>query len=125
MKKRELPRYVSFPEATRLSPVQTETTRPSFLITAEDGREHTVTPLYKYKIAGMVVSCRHSKELSDYYKDKLNIMDVGLIWGENLNPEIYRKIKFYSSGVRLFWQSKDQEIFRQLNRHKVSNNHLV
>jgi hypothetical protein len=105
--------------------MQVQTSEPTFFVTAEDGRKHEVIPLYDYTIAGMVVSGGHSETLSDYYQDKLNVMDVGIIWGENLNPDIYRKVKFYTNGVRLYYNSKDRTSYKAINPEKVSNSHLL
>jgi hypothetical protein len=125
IKKRELPVDSDFHGAARHSPVQTGTVKAPFLVTTEDGREHQVIPLYDYTIAGMVVSGGHSETLSDYYQDKLNVMDVGLIWGDNLNSDIYRNIKFHTNGIRLFWKEKNREAPGKLNPDQVSNNHLL
>lgn len=125
IKKQALPNYSTFPEPTRHSPLQVKTLKEPFFVTAEDGREHQVFPLFDYTIAGMVVSGGHSKTLSDYYQDKLNVMDVGLIWGENLDPEIYRNVKFYTNGVRLYYSSRNMTAYNAMNQDKVSNSHLL
>ncbi len=124
MKARQLPAYENFDSATRLDPLQQPTARPPFHVEV-GGYQYTVTPLRYYRITGMVVSCGFSKALSEYYKDSLNIKDAGLIWGDNLKPEIYRKFKFWTNGVRLFFETRDRAAFDQMNPDKVSNNHLL
>jgi hypothetical protein len=124
IKKRELPAYTEFAKVTRYDPVQTPSSRPAFSVAFED-RTHPITPLHEYEIAGMIVSCGFSETLSEYYKDRLNILDVGLIWGDNLDPEIYRKVKFHTNGVRLFWKAKNRSDFDKIDETKISNNHLL
>lgn len=123
-KSRELPFYEKFVDVAQSDPVQEPTQQPTF--SAEvDGHSYTITPLRTYRIAGMVVSCGFSKALSEYYKDGLNIMDAGLVWGSNLDPEIYRNIKFHTNGVRLFYHTKDREAYERFDESRVSNNHLL
>ena len=120
----ELPAYTSFPDITRQDPLQTPTKRPTFTAEIND-QKHTVRPLYEYHIAGMVVSCGYSESLAEYRKDELNIMDAGLIWGSNLDPTIYKKIKFHTNGVWLMAKTKDRAVWEKLDQQKLSNNHLI
>ena len=123
-KKNELPAYTDFSEIVLHDPVQTPTQRPAFTVQVED-QTHDVKPLYDYSIAGLVVSCGFSKNMAEYRNDDLNIMDAGLIWGNNLNPAVYRKIKFHNDGVWLRAETKDQDAWEHLDQSRISNNHLL
>ena len=123
-RKARLPDNMDFAAPARQDPIQVPTQRPAFTIQVED-QTHTVTPLYDYTIAGMVVSAGFSKTLAEHRKDHLNIMDVGLIWGSNLNPNVYRKVEFYKDGVWLHARTKDQAVWEKLNPRQLSNNHLL
>ncbi len=123
-KKSELPIYADFAGISLQDPVQTPTQRPPFTTQVEN-QTHKVEPLYNYRIAGMVVSCGFSKNMAEHRNDDLNIMDAGILWGNNLNPAIYKKIEFYNNGVRLHAKTKDQEAWERLDQGQLSNNHLL
>lgn len=123
-KKNELPVYAAFPEIVLQDPVQAPTRRPPFTVQVKD-QTHDVKPLYNYSIAGLVVSCGFSKNMAEYRNDDLNIMDAGIIWGGNLNPAVYRKIKFYNNGVWLHARTKDQDLWKLFDPQQLSNNHLL
>jgi len=123
-KKNELPAYSAFPEAAFKNPIQTPTKRSPFPAEIE-GQKYPIKPLFDYQISGMVVSCGFSKNLAEYRNDKLNIMDAGIIWGGNLDPSIYKHIKFHTNGVWLKAQTKEQTVWERLNLTQLSNNHLL
>jgi len=123
-KKNELPVYADFVEAAQQNPVQLPTERPPFTACVND-QTHNVEPLFDYRIAGMVVSCGFSENLAIHRKDDLNIMDAGIIWGDNLDPDIYQRIKFHNNGVWLHANAKDKGVWDQLNPQQLSNNHLL
>ncbi|MBT8046495.1 MAG: hypothetical protein KJN67_04955 [Pontiella sp.] len=123
-KKNELPAYATLPAMALRDPIQIPTSRPSFSAVVED-QKHSVKPIFEYRICGMVVSCGFSKHQADYRKDKLNIMDVGILWGSNLDPAIYRHIKFHTDGVWLKAKTKDKAVWEKLDQAQLSNNHLL
>lgn len=123
-RKNELPAYSTFPDAALQEPIQRPTQRLPFTADIND-QTHSVHPLFEYQIAGMVVSCGFSKSLAEYRNDELNIMDAGLIWGSNLDPDLYQHIKFETNGAWLTAKTKDRTIWEKLNSHKLSNNHLI
>lgn len=122
--KTELPVYSTFPEMALQDPLQTPTSRPSFSAVVED-QKHTVKPIFDYQICGMVVSCGFSKSLAEYRKDKLNTMDAGILWGRNLDPAIYKNIKFHTDGVWLKAKIKDRSVWEIFDHAQLSNNHLL
>lgn len=113
-----------FPSSALTDPVQETTSRVAFEVGVGDVT-HTVQPLYEYRITGMVVSRRFSKNLAERRSDYLNMMDVGMIWGQNLEAEIYQNVKFHNNGVRLHWQWKDRATGGRLRGTQLSNNHLL
>ena len=123
-KTNQLPAYARFPDITRQVPRQIPTQRPPFTVKAAD-TTHTVTPLYEYQIAGMVVSCGFSKNLAAHRNDYLNVMDVGIIWGRNLDPSLDRQVDFENDGVWLRAATKDLAVWKRLDPTQLSNNHLL
>ena len=75
-------------------PIQTETTKKPFEV-EKNGIEYTITPLYNYELNGMIVSYNNSSNWLDYYhkkwEDFLNMKDVCVIWGGNIETEIIKK----------------------------------
>jgi hypothetical protein len=123
-RKAELPVYENFAGPARQDPEQTPTERPAFTVHIED-QTHTVTLLYDYTITGMVVSSGFSRTLAERRNDHLNILDVGIIWGGNLDPQIYRNVEFYNDGVWLHARTENESVWQKLNPQQLSNNHLL
>jgi hypothetical protein len=123
-RKNELPIHEHFVPTARQDPVQTPAEQSPFTVQINE-EIHTVTPLFDYAIAGMVVSSGFSKTLAEHRKDSLNILDVGLIWGDNLDTDLYRKLEFYNDGVWLHARTEDGAAWERLNPLQLSNNHLL
>jgi hypothetical protein len=123
-KKTRLPVRTRFPAVALQEPKQTLSQRKPFTATV-NGQTHTITPLFNYEISGMVVSRRFSKMLAEFRRDNLNIMDAGIIWGSNLNPDLYTRIKFHHNGVWLRYKTATEEVWQNFDENKVSNNHLL
>jgi hypothetical protein len=123
-RKNQLPIRNVFPAIARQEPRQAATQRSPFTVTV-NGQTHTVTPLFNYEISGLIVSCEFCKMLADYRHDYLNVMDAGLIWGSNLNSDVYSKMKFYTDGVWLRYHTYDHDAWRKFDMNKLSNNHLL
>jgi len=123
-KKNQLPTYINPPESILKDPKQQTTSRPCFTVKI-GGRTHPIIPLREYEISGLIVSCGFSETLSKYHNDTLNLMDVGLIWGSNMDPKLYKKIKFKTNGVRLFFKPTHRNIWKHFRFDQISNNHLI
>ncbi len=123
-KKNELPSYAQFPAEALRDPLQTSTLRPPFQARVGD-QTHHVVPLFDYQIAGLVVSSGFSKNMAKRRNDDLNLMDVGLLWGDNLDPAIYQNITFINNGVWLRFDTKDRKVWNRFDQNRVSNNHLI
>jgi len=123
-KKNQLPVRNHWPAVTQQEPKQTPTQRNPFNV-AVGGQTHIITPLFNYEISGLVVSCHFSKTLAEYRRDELNIMDAGIIWGQNLNPAIYTLMKFHNNGVWLHYKASSHEVYKKFDNDKISNNHLL
>jgi len=123
-KKNELPSYTQFPSEALRDPLQNPTTRSPFDAQINN-QTHHVVPQFDYQISGLVVSSGFSKNMAKRRNDDLNLMDVGLLWGSNLNPEIYQKITFKNNGVWLHANAKDCRVWKQLDQNRLSNSHLI
>jgi hypothetical protein len=109
-------------------PAQTPVSMAPFNIRTK-GVNYLVTPLYSYDLYGMVVTYHKSNDLSDYsheeMKDYINIEDICVLWGSNLQGNYYNKVEFTSGNWTCFLETKDMETFQAFNLSAISNNHLL
>jgi len=112
-------------------PIQTETAEAPFQI-EQGGIIYTIEPLYDYELCGLVVSYHHSKSWFDYYherwSDYINIKDICVIWGTNVENNIYKKMDFSSGNWTCYMKFKKdttQEDWQHFSYEALSNNHLL
>ncbi len=112
-----------------LEPVQKELERPPFTVEAGD-IVYTITPLHTYEIHGMVVSYHNCGTWWDIYhhdrwKDFINIKDLCMVWGENLETEVYKDMKFSNNSwtCTCFWPNA--EVGARFRQASLSNNHIL
>lgn len=109
-------------------PVQTATTRPPFDV-CRQGVTYHIKPIADYEIRGLVVSYHNSDSFLDIYHglwgDKLNLRDLGLVWGHNALSGVYRDVKFHSRDFTLFFRTDSDAVLSQFRFDQISNNHLL
>jgi hypothetical protein len=110
-------------------PTQTQTTKRPFEI-EKQGITYTIKPLYSYRLYGLVVSYFDASTWWDIYhhadwRDFINIKDICVIWGANLDPAIYKKMKFWSMNFSCNCQTKDDDAWHRFSNAALSNNHLL
>jgi len=110
-------------------PVQEPGGLPSPFDVAQKGFTYTVYPQFDYELWGMVVSSHYAGSFLDYahemWKDYLNIKDLCVIWGKNLETGAFREIKFWSRDFTCYYSWSNPETGRQFSQAHVSNNHLI
>jgi len=110
-------------------PVQEPGDVPAPFDVAQKGFIYTVYPQFDYELWGMVVSLHFAGSFLDYahemWKDYINIKDLCVIWGKNLETGAFRKIKFWSRDFTCFYSWSDAETDRQFSQSHISNNHLI
>ena len=96
---------------------------------AVGGIDYSVQPLYKYDLYGMVVSKHDANTWWDYlhkeWNDKLNIIDLCVVWGENARTGAYRDISFSSGQFTCNYQTSSGEAWAAFDTNAISNNHLL
>lgn len=101
---------------------------PPFDVT-QKGYTYTVYPQFGYEIWGMVVSSHYAGSFLDYaheiWKDYLNIKDLCVVWGQNLETGVFRKIKFWSRDFTCYYSWSDPETAQLFSLSHISNNHLI
>ena len=129
--KNKFPDKNEIAKQTYKEPIQTETNKVPFEI-RKNNITYVITPLYNYELNGMIVSYNDSSNWLDYYhkkwEDFINIKDVCVIWGENIETGIYKKLKFSSGSYTCYWKTKPNITYNEWSEFKnncISNNHLL
>jgi hypothetical protein len=109
-------------------PRQVAIERAPFDVAVGDVTYH-VRPLYKYDLYGLVVSRHDSDTWWDYihkeWNDRLNVVDLCVVWGNNAASGIYRDIDFSSGQFVCYFQTSSSEAYAAFDQTAISNNHLL
>jgi len=113
-------------------PIQTGTEKSPFEV-EKGGIIYNITPLFNYELYGLVVSEHDSKSWFDYYhealKDFINLKDVCVVWGDNIETEVYQELKFNNGSFTCYIDSKSDTdnatVFQKFKNSALSNNHLL
>ena len=113
------------------NPKQIKITKPAFTL-ERDKKTYTIEPSYSYEMYGLIASYHHSAAWFDYYHkqwgDDLNKKDIALLWGMNVQDEIYYALKFWNGSWTAYWQSRwgvDRSTWGKFRNDQFSNNHLL
>lgn len=108
-------------------PVQTADDLPPFNTRFRD-IDYRVDPQYRYLLHGLVVSFRHHDGSSFMHRnarDHLNMLDVCVVWGGNVDPGLLAEIKFWNGIFTCEFRTDSREAWRRFDAVAVSNNHLL
>jgi hypothetical protein len=112
-------------------PIQTEINKDEFKVSRE-GMTYTITPLFNYELYGLVVSYNNSDHWFDYYHDRwqdfINTKDICVIWGDNIDSEVYKAMKFKNGSLSCHATFKfrtEKAIRSKFKPNCLSNNHLL
>jgi hypothetical protein len=130
-KKEELPARRFILKQLYQEPKQTDTSASSFVKQVK-GISYNIVPLYDYELYGLVVSYHHSDVFWDYdhrdSKDFINTADICVVWGKNIETEVYNKMKFSNGAWTCYPRYKAgarQKGFSEYCPSCLSNNHLL
>jgi hypothetical protein len=120
----------SYYDAEALQAPQQEATSESAFTTQVNGQHYTVTPKFSYRLDGVVVSLHDADQLDDIWhhgrwQDFLNLRDLCVVWGENVQSGVYLKIKFHNDSWTCWASWRDSETGEVFNMNALSNNHLL
>ncbi len=111
------------------SPIQTRDGVPEPFEVTRKNVAYTVTPLFGYELWGMVVSYHHAASFIDVshkqWNDHLNVKDVCVIWGKNIETGVYERMRFKNRDFTCFYRYPDRETGRLFTENCLSNNHLL
>lgn len=127
-KKNDLPQFPLLQPALLQEPGQVPATRPAFNTTV-NGVNYRIRPLYSYDLHGLVVSQHDADTWWDYlhreWNDHLNVMDLCVVWGNNLRRGVYKEVQYSSGQFECFVKMPSMEIYRVFDQTALSNNHLL
>lgn len=91
------------------------------------GKTYVLEPIADYEIEGLVVTRNDISAFDDIYHDEnsVDVVDVCLVWGGNLDAELLGKIAFWSEPWSCNFQTNDGQAFRQFSGDQLSNTHLL
>ena len=87
--------------------IQTKTTQKPFKI-KKSNNQYWITPLFEYHLTGLVVSYRLHDLKNGIHKkwgengDNLNIADICVVWGKNINRNLLNELSFYNADYTCF-----------------------
>jgi hypothetical protein len=110
-------------------PVQAEINMAPFEIEAGE-IVYTLTPLYAYELFGMVVSYHNCGTWWDIYhhdqwKDFINVKDLCVVWGKNVQTEVYKDMRFTSDSWTCTYYWPNDEVGSRFDYTSLSNNHIL
>jgi len=110
-------------------PVQTQEDVPEPFIDEAKGYRYEVQPLFNYELWGMVVSSHYAGSITDFahdvWKDYLNIKDICVIFGRNLETDAFRYVSFRSRDFTCYYSYRDPDVGELFSGAHIANNHLI
>ncbi|MFK8051354.1 MAG: hypothetical protein AB8F65_00160 [Woeseiaceae bacterium] len=91
-------------------------------------QDYLIEPEYDYELTGLIVSFRHQDGSSRMHRlsnDKLNMLDLCVVWGDSANNPFLNKIKFWNGVFTCNFQTRDQAAWDAFDIYQISNNHLI
>ncbi len=119
------PRYQILPEMFN-EPKQIKTKLPPFFIHKKKYQAE-INPLFHYQLYGLVVSDYDSETWYDYFHkfDPFNTKDICVVWGKNLQSDIYLKTDFWHGEFTCFARMRPGTKIKDFNINQLANNHLI
>lgn len=116
-------------ESLRQNPIQTEEGVPELFEVSRKDVTYTVTPLFSYELWGMIVSYHDAASFIDVshklWNDYINVKDVCVIWGKNVETGVYKRMTFRNRDFTCFYRYPDRETAELFTENCLSNNHLL
>ena len=114
------------PEA-RLEPRQSRTDEAAFDVRYDD-TDYRIAPEFDYELTGMVVSYRHHDGSSRMHRragDHLNMLDVCVVWGNNLKHPDINALDFWNGIFTCNVKTRSTAAWQAFDMYDLSNNHLI
>lgn len=124
--KKDLPPKAEILNDVYKAPIQTDTTEPAFSFGYRND-SYKVTPQADYELWGLVITHNNIGKIGDIYhtEDSVDLKDVCVVWGDNLETESYLKGKYKSGSWTCYWNFENYKDYRAFNENEIANNHLI
>lgn len=123
-----LPEPAAIREQLLADPVQRPREAPAFRTTM-GGVEYSVQPRFTYDLHGVVVSRHDSAAWWDYihkeWNDKLNVVDLCVVWGDSLTRDAYRAMSYSHDQWTCWFSTNSAEVMAGFDMTAISNNHMI
>lgn len=106
-------------------PIQSDVKEKTPFVKTMDGIQYVISPQYEYEIQGLVVTYNNFDEswlTFKVHKDPLNIKDLCVIWGGNLNSKQYLNVEYHSGAYTCYVRPKEGG---KIYPNQISNNHVL
>jgi hypothetical protein len=126
-KRNALPSGIDVDAAVLEDPDQTMSSEPPFEVEF-NGVSYRVEPQFRYALNGLVVSYRQHEGLSRMHRranDHLNMLDVCVVWGGNVDPELLRHFDFWNGIFTCNVKTRSTAAWQAFDMTELSNSHLV
>lgn len=90
--------------------------------------DYRVAPEFDYELVGLVVSFRHhdgESRMHSQAQDHLNMLDVCVIWGDNIRHPDINKLTFWNGIFTCNVSTRNQAAWQAFDIYELSNNHLI
>jgi len=110
-------------------PQQSPVSEPEFT-TEVNGQQYTIQPKFSYELDGVIVSYHDADAFGDIWhhkrwKDFLNLRDLCVIWGKNVETGVYQNMKFSNDSWTCWASWPDSATGALFAMNALSNNHLL
>ncbi|MBF0255526.1 MAG: hypothetical protein HQL47_03490 [Gammaproteobacteria bacterium] len=126
--KDQLPDPNFFDDSVLQEPRQENTEREPFEVRVGE-QNYRIIPQFDYALDGVVVSFNHADDWDNIYhrnwQDFINIKDVCVIWGANLQSGVYQRMSFKNTSWTCWFNWPDRATAAQFSADQLSNNHLL
>ena len=127
--KDDLPEPTYYDQNLLEPPLQTETDREPFSIEAKQ-LHYSIKPKFDYDLYGVVVSYSNADGFTNIWhhkswQDFINVRDLCVIWGRNVESGVYKDMKFDSDSWTCWAHWPDRETGQRFTMAALSNNHIV
>lgn len=125
--KDKLPDSSTIQESLQFDPIQKMSGLDQITM-EKDGYISVLDLRYSYEISGLVVEEYDSEVWHDVMHkdfDPFNTYDVCLLWGVNVEDNLYHEYKFKHGEFTCSFQAQTREAQMAFNKDQISNNHLI
>ena len=125
-KKSVLPDSFQISSELKQDPIQREVDLEPFFFPYM-GTTYVIEPEAEYELWGLVVTHNNTRGWADIYHDNssVDIKDLCVIWGDNLENNIHHSMKFSSNTWTCYYQADSRSTHELFNGLQLSNNHLL